>query len=64
MSQKSRDDQHKSAAAGSLLPEAAAVEIVPSATPVAMISATGNGVYVADAGLTKWEKVSELPPNS
>jgi hypothetical protein len=36
-------------------------EIVPSTSPVVMITSANTGVYVADQRLSKWEKVSELP---
>jgi hypothetical protein len=52
MSQKSQDDQDKSSAG--------AVEIVPSAFPVVMITSAKDGVYVADQQLTKWVKVADL----
>jgi hypothetical protein len=48
MSQKRQDDQDKSASA---IPEVAA-EIVPSASPVVMITSADQGVYVADQRLT------------
>jgi hypothetical protein len=59
MSQKRQDDQDKSATA---IPEVAA-EIVPSASPIVMITSADQGVYVADQRLTKWERVTELSGN-
>jgi hypothetical protein len=56
MSQKRQAEQDKSASA---IPEVAA-EIVPLASPVVMITAADQGVYVSDQRLTKWEKGLEL----
>jgi hypothetical protein len=55
MSQKSQADQHTVTEAR---PEVVAVEIVPSASPVLMMS-VGVEIYVVDQGMTKWIEVSE-----
>jgi hypothetical protein len=44
------------------VPVEAAVETMPWTFPVVMVTSTSDGVYVADKGLTRWEKIH--PPSN